>query len=145
MGVGAGLTSQEERGAEPKTHPLSTRPCLILLCWLVYMQTNAWQRSCVTGPAIKKPKGQKCWGREEGCGEESQQRRRGGGGGWRRQKRRLFFLRNEAAERSRHGKAGEWENGAARGRIAPEAGLPNPNVVLFEQFLSLPPHSSSTK
>lgn len=40
----------------------------------------------------------------------------GGGGGC------LFPLRNEAAERSRRGKAGEWENGADGGAIAPEPG-----------------------
>lgn len=74
------------------------------------MQSNAWQGSYVRSPAIKKPKGQR--------GKEKKAGGRGGGGGW-RQRGRLFFLRSEAAERSRHGKAGEWENGAESGGIAP--------------------------
>lgn len=46
-------------------------------CMDVYMQSNAWQRSCVRSPAIKKkPKGQRGGGREE-----SRQRR------WRRRGR----------------------------------------------------------
>lgn len=76
------------------------------------MQSNAWQGSYVRSPAIKK----KAQG-AKGEGEESRWRRRRGG--W-RQRGRLFFLRSEAAEQSRHGKAGEWENGAESGGIAPQ-------------------------
>lgn len=86
-----------------------------LLCMDVYMQSNAWQRSCVRSPAIKKkPKGQ-----GEGVGWGAAEKKERGGGG-RQQRRHLFFLRNEAAERSRHGKAGEWENGAESDCISPE-------------------------
>lgn len=44
------------------------------------MQFNAWQRSCVTGPAIKKPKGQ---GEREESWEGRRRRREeeGKGGG----------------------------------------------------------------
>lgn len=57
--------------------------CFILLCMDVYMQSNAWQRSCVRSPAIKKsPRGiggeEKKAGRGGGEGEEGEGGGRGG-------------------------------------------------------------------
>lgn len=80
------------------------------------------------GPAIKKPKGHWVggvggWVGGAGWAEE---------GGGRQQRRRLFFLRNEAAERSGRGKAGEWENGADDGVIAPEPSSQTRNPVLLD-------------
>lgn len=112
---GAILTSQEKRC---KTHSFPAL-VLFLLCLVVYMQSNAWQRSYVRSHAIKKSlRGQR--------GKEKKASKGGGGGGWRRQRRRLFFLRSKAAEQSRHGKAGEWENGTESDGIAPRAKLPKP-------------------
>lgn len=96
--------------------------CFMLLCMDVYKQANAWQRSYVRSPAIKKKKPRGGRRRKPVVGGEE--------GGGRQQRRRLFFLSSEAAERSGHGKAGEWENGAESSGIAPRVELPKPAVSL---------------
>lgn len=131
---GAELTSQKDLGnnVHIQKHILMLYHILFLfylLCMDVYMQANAWQRSCVRSPAIKKsPRG-----KARGGGRAAEKKEWGGGG--RQQRRHLFFLRNEAAERSRHGKAGEWENGAENDCVAPEPSSQTLHSVLLNSAL----------
>lgn len=124
----------EQQYARSKMHFITYCSCFILLCMDVYMQANAWQRSCVRSPAIKKsPRGKGGrWGGERRKPAEEEEEEEGEG---RRQRRRLFFLRSEAAERSRRGKAGEWENGAESGGIAPGPSSQTLHSVLLDSAL----------
>lgn len=48
---------RNNRRIQKLSHTLSHTVLVLVCCMDVYMQSNAWQRSCVRSPAIKKAQG----------------------------------------------------------------------------------------
>lgn len=48
---------RNNRRIQNLSHTLSHTVLVLVCCMDVYMQSNAWQRSCVRSPAIKKAQG----------------------------------------------------------------------------------------